>query len=465
MEQQAPFESSPLLGDAARLSRPELEALQLSKLKQQIARLYKNSAYYRDRMKQAGLTPDDITSIRTFTERFPTTNKADFLKDQNEHPPFGERLSIDRNEVALVNMTGGTSGQGQEIYGRTHRDIHQLGYLHALPWYFAGLRRGQIAINCVPSGGLTTGGWGPAEGFRIIGATAFNAGGTLSTDALIDLMVRIGDVNFIYASTNYLHTLTEAMLKRGISPKDSFPNMRGLFIAAEGYPLEWATKIETHWNCRLQEGYGSTQCNGFGGSTCDNGVFGDYNGRGLIRLFEWEFLFEIIDPDTNQPTEPGERGELVVTTLSAQGSPTVRFRTGDSARYIPWDQVDDGRAWNAIPCGEISRLDDMMKIRGNNVWPSAIDAAIFSFAEVNEYAGRVFTENGKTQVLVRIALNDNALSMTENQKTNFLRSVQDAIKQKTNVKMQIEIAPRSALPEFTYKARRWTDDRQEGYQL
>ena len=197
-------------------------------------------------------------------------------------------------------------------------------------------------------------------------------------------------MNFIYASTNYLHTLTEAICRRGLEPKRAFPTLRTLFIAAEGYPLEWAERIEALWGCRLQEGYGSTQCAGFGGSTCADGAITPRGERGLMHLFEWETLFEVIDPATLDPVRSGETGELVVTNLSIEGSPVIRFRTGDSARFISHQDTGSGRAWNAIECGTIGRFDDMLKIRGNNVWPSAIDAAVFSFGEVGEYAGRVY---------------------------------------------------------------------------
>jgi phenylacetate-CoA ligase len=210
--------------------------------------------------------------------------------------------------VALVNMTGGTSGQGQEIYGRSQRDVHMLGYLHALPWFLAGLRPGHIAVNCVPAGGMTTGGWGPGEGLRIVGATAFHVGGNLSTEAAIDLMLQIRDINFIYASTNYLHTLTQSLQRRGVVPKEAFPNMKGLFIAAEGYPISWAEQIQEQWGTTLHEGYGSTQCAGFAGSTCEHGVLKDGQ-RALIRMFEWETFFEFINPDTMEPARSGETSE------------------------------------------------------------------------------------------------------------------------------------------------------------
>jgi phenylacetate-CoA ligase len=459
-----PFAESARLARLAAMTRGELEALQLRKLRRQLTRLQRSSTYYARRIEQARIDPETVT-LDAFRDAFPFSNKADFLADQTEHPPFGQRLGIPREEVALVNMTGGTSGQGQEIYGRSQRDIHTQGYLHALPWYMAGLRPGDVAFNCVPAGGLTTGGWGPGEGLRIIGATAFHVGGTLSTDAKIDLMQRIGEVNFIYASTNYLHTLTEALLRRGLEPKRAFPTMRTLFIAAEGYPLEWAQRIQALWGCRLQEGYGSTQCAGFGASTCADGAVTDAGGRGLMHLFEWETLFEVVDPATLRPVASGEVGELVVTNLSIEGSPVIRFRTGDAARFIACGDTGFGRPWHAIECGTIGRFDDMMKIRGNNVWPSAVDAVIFAGRDIAEYVGRVYTsEEGKTEVEVRVAFADH-VPADPAVRQRLLDQVRAAIKDKTNVWMTVVAVQRSELPEFTYKARRWKDERQQGYRL
>jgi phenylacetate-CoA ligase len=461
-----PFVDSARLARLAALSRAELEAIQLGKLRRQLARLNATSPYYRRRLESAGIEAESLASLDTFRARFPLSTKADFLADQNEHPPFGLRLGIPREQVALVNMTGGTSGQGQEIYGRSQRDVHVQGYYHALPWFLAGLRPGDVAINCVPAGGLTTGGWGPGEGLRIIGATAFHVGGTLSTDAKIDLMLRLGGIHFIYASTNYLHTLTEALMRRGLEPKRAFPMLRTLFIAAEGYPLEWAERIEALWGCRLQEGYGSTQCAGFGASTCAEGVFGSAGGRGLMHMFEWETLFEVVDPNTLEPVRSGETGELVVTNLSIEGSPVVRFRTGDSARFIAHQDTASGRAWNAIECGTIGRFDDMLKIRGNNIWPSAVDAAVFSFGEVAEYAGRVYTsEDGKTEIEVRVAFTETAARLDASDRARLVEAVRTIIKERTNVWMTVTICARDELPEFNYKARRWKDERQQGYRL
>lgn len=460
-----PFAASPLLARFAGMSRADLEAHQLARVQALCARLYAQSDFYRERMDAAGLMGGEVDSLDRFAKAMPTADKKAFLADQQSAPPFGRRLGVPRDQVVHISMTSGTSGQGQEIYGRTQRDVHMLGYLHALPWFMGGLRKGDTAINCVPAGGMTTGGWGPGEAIRILGATGFHLGGNLSTDAKIELMLKLGGIHFIYASTNYLHTLTEALLAKGITPREAFPGMHGLFIAAEGYPLEWAAKIEEHWGCRLQEGYGSTQLNGFGGSTCAAGVFGRDGARGLIRLFEWEHLIEIVDPQTLAPVAPGEVGEMVVTNLSVEGSPAVRFRTGDAARFVPYTEAGGG-AWHAIECGTIGRFDDMMKIRGNNVWPSMIDAAVFAHNEVGEYTGRIYTsESGKTEIEVRVAVAEHRTDLCAEDRARLLKSVREAIKQRTNVWMDVCEAPRSEFGEFAYKARRWKDERQQGYRL
>jgi phenylacetate-CoA ligase len=242
--------------------------------------------------------------------------------------------------------------------------------------------------------------------------------------------------------------------------------LRTLFIAAEGYPLEWAERIESLWGCRLQEGYGSTQCAGFGASTCADGVIAPGGGRGLMHMFEWETLFEVIDPTSLEPVSSGETGELVVTNLSIEGSPVVRFRTGDAARFISHHDAASGRAWNAIECGTIGRFDDMLKIRGNNVWPSAVDAAVFSFGEVAEYAGRVYTSpDGKTEIEVRIAFTETAAGLESAAHARLLDTIRTTIKERTNVWMTLVACARHELPEFNYKARRWKDERQQGYRL
>ena len=452
------------LGPLERMSREAMLDLQFRKLKRQLERLHRTNAYYRAKLDAARVQPGDIRTLEDFRRRIPLSTKADFLRDQEEHPPFGSRLGVPRDEVVLVNLTGGTSGQGQEVYGRTNADIAMQGYFHTLPWFMAGLRAGDIAINCVPAGGLTTGGWGPGEGFRIAGATALSAGGALSTDQKVALMARFGEIHFIYASTNYIHTLSEAFRARGVTPAERFPMMKALFAVAEGYPMAWARAIEHFWGCPLHEGYGSTQGAGFVSATCERGVVRADRERGLMHIFDWHNVIEVVNPETGEPVAPGEEGEIILTNLDLRGSPVLRFSTRDRARWFPHDACGCGRAWACIEAGTVGRYDDMMKIRGNNVWPLAIDQAVFAHPEVAEYVGRVYVDPAaRTEVEVKIALKPEHQSAGGEELQGLVERIRTAIKRATNVSMEVRVVPRSELPTFTYKARRWSDERQAGY--
>ena len=160
---------SPTLARYDKMSRAELESLKLAKVRRLMRMAAERNPFYRDRFAAAGVDVDKIDSLEAFSAAVPTCTKADFLRDQQESPPFGRRLGVPRESVVLLNMTGGTSGQGQELYGRTNHDVAMQGFLHYLPWFLAGLRPGDLALNCVPTGGFTTGGWGPPEGFRVAG--------------------------------------------------------------------------------------------------------------------------------------------------------------------------------------------------------------------------------------------------------------------------------------------------------
>lgn len=444
------------------LTREDLRALVLDRLQRQLARVHDHSAFYREKLRGAGTRPAQVKSLDDFARAVPTSNKADFLRDQQAEPPFGTRLSVPESAVALVNMTGGTSGQGQEIYGRTHHDIALQGFLHYLPWYMAGLRPGHTALNCVPQGGLTTGGWGPPEGFRVAGSIAVNAPMAFNTEAKVDLALRFPSLNFIYASTNFLHTLSDALRRRGLAPARSFPGMKGILIAGEGYPAAWAHAMCESWGCTVHEGYGSTQGAGFIAATCTRGAAREDGKPGHLHVFEWENYVEVIDPMTGRQVAPGEEGEIVLTNLSVLGSPVIRFATGDKARLLPSASCGCGRAWACLEAGTISRYDDMMKIRGNNVWPATVDGVVFAHPDVAEYVGRVYVDDqGRTEVEIRFATKSGAADGST--VDALAAAMASEIKSKTNVSMRLRAVPRSELPTFEYKARRWTDERKQGY--
>jgi phenylacetate-CoA ligase len=212
----------------------------------------------------------------------------------------------------------------------------------------------------------------------------------------------------------------------------------------------------------VHEGYGSTQGAGFIASTCDGGAI--RNGRrGAMHVFDWHNLVEILDPETLRPALPGEEGEIVLTNLDIVGSPVIRFRTGDKVRVV--DPADPActRPWTAFEAGGMGRIDDMMKIRGNNIWPAAIDQVLFRTKAVSEYAGRVYTdETGRTEVEIRLALGEGASDLDDARLRALLDGFRNDIKQATNVNMALRVVDRNELPNYDYKARRWKDERKEG---
>jgi phenylacetate-CoA ligase len=444
-------------------SREQIEQLQLKKLIHQLDYIYNTNEFYRQKMKDAKVFPDKIKTIGDFTKRMPLSTKLDLLKDQEANPPFGKRLGVPREKITCINLTGGTSGMGQEIYGRTYADINHLGTSHYLVWYLAGLRKGDVAVNCVPSGGLTTGGWGPPEGIRMVGATPIHLSGVTGSEGRVKLLQRFKVINFMYSSVAYLNRLTQVVKDMGLDPRKEFPGLKSIYISAEAFPLEWGILMEEFWGAKLHEGYGSTQALGWCATTCENGAIVDKS-RGVMHCLEWRNVIELINPETGEPAKEGEEGEIIITNLDVEASPLVRFSTRDKARELEMGTCSCGRKWLALEAGTVTRYDDMLKIKGNNVWPVTVDEVTFSHKEIAEYKGTVYVdEKGREVALIEFAYKPEYKNLPKAEKDTLISGLRTKIKEKTNVLMDFKEVERSALPEFEYKARRWKDLRQETF--
>jgi phenylacetate-CoA ligase len=209
--------------------------------------------------------------------------------------------------------------------------------------------------------------------------------------------------------------------------------------------------MEDVWGTVIHDIYGSTQLNLNYAITCKYGAVPDGQ-FGYYHLADYYALVEVLDKETDKPVRYGEWGEPVVTTFSRVAMPLIRFRSNDRVKLLPPGLCDCGRTSRALwEMGTISRYDDMIKIKATNVWPQAVDEAVFSFDEIDEYNGRVFiTDDGKKMAL------DNKLKAT------ILSKLREKIKEMTQVTMRIEEVPHGTLPRFEYKVRRWKDERVEG---
>jgi phenylacetate-CoA ligase len=211
------------------------------------------------------------------------------------------------------------------------------------------------------------------------------------------------------------------------------------------------------WGARLAEGWGATQTLGVAMATGGLGaveIGADGVGRrGKLYGIDHRCLIEVLEPHGDRPVEPGEFGEIVVTTLRTFGLPCIRFRMGDRVRLLsPAGQ--DGSPYSTYEAGSISRVDDMIKVRGMNIWPSAVDEIIIG-GPVSDYSGRIFTHaDGREAIELSVELADPVASPDE-----FASALSRRLKERVGVTMDIVLLPKGTIGEVQFKARRWRDER------
>ena len=185
-----------------------------------------------------------------------------------------------------------------------------------------------------------------------------------------------------------------------------------------------------------------------------------------MHLYEWHYFIEVINPDTGEHVGPGEPGELILTSLDWEASPIVRFSTRDRVTWFPYTACDCGLPFDYMEAGTIGRLDDMLKVKGQNVWPAQFDSVIFANDGVDEYQARVFIgDQGRDEIEIRIAFGPSLAHYSPQQKAAVLKQISDQIKEHTYLTATlVETAP-DDLPHYVGsegKPRRWKDEREQG---
>ncbi|MFQ5610557.1 MAG: phenylacetate--CoA ligase family protein [Anaerolineae bacterium] len=430
----------------------------MARLKRQLDYVYQCSPFYRMRFDAAGVSPGDVRSLADI-RRLPLLTKEDLLADQEGQPPYGARLCVSEDKIAMLILTSGTSGVGQEAYAMTRLDVEFGGSAWTNWYYRCGLRKGDQILLTWPLG-TNSGPQGAFLGAYKLGANTLPIAPYDSRSKLQTYLLKFNPAGIVVTPA-YLSHLTVLCEELGIDPKQQFRNLKAIMIATEAYPTSWAQRMESIWGTRLYELYGNTQQGGLAAGCCEAGVLTEDGGRGCLHLDEWSTLFEVIDPETHEPVAPGEVGELVLTNLFREGSPLVRFRTKDRVRFLPHTSCTCGRPTDCIEAGTVARYDDMMKIRAQNVWPEAVDSLILAHPEIEEYQGRVYVDDrGREQVEVKIEFKVGLL--TEEAKRRLLNNLTAELRRGVGISMDLSEAPAGSLERFVFKTRRWTDERKKG---
>ncbi|QXO94505.1 phenylacetate--CoA ligase [Methanospirillum purgamenti] len=417
----------------------DLQKLQYKLLKTLVYRVYSFSPFYHQRMKEAGVHPDDINSLADIT-KLPFMYK----KDLRDTYPDGMIMS-EQEELVRYHVSSGTTGK-PTVVGYTKNDIYNWTESLARALTSAGLGRGDV-MQVSYGYGLFTGGLGLHYGAERIGATVLPTS-VGNTERQIELMQDL-KVTAIACTPSYLLHMGEVAEKMGISIKND-TLLRKAVVGAEPWSEQMRIRIKDSLGVDAYDIYGTSELSGPLFCECEYQqgfhVWGD-----LIYP-------EILDPDSQEPLPPGERGELVVTMLQKDGLPIIRYRTGDvtAIREEP------------CPCGRThprlerlsGRVDDMLIIRGINVFPSQIEHALLGIPEVAEhFMIEVDRIGALDEMLIKVELAKEAFSDKISDLMRTRRHVEKILKSALNVQVSVELTEPGTLPRFEGKAKRVIDKR------
>lgn len=426
------------------LAPQERDAFILAKIQKTMQWAYERSPFYRKRWSSAGLEPGDIRSLADF-ERVPTISKADLRADQADNPPFGSYLCVDVADVKRIHGTSGTSGR-PTAFAWTRRDMDAIAEDHARIMWSFGLRPSDsVFIGSILS--LYVGSWGALMGAERLGASVFpfGAGVKGQTQQALSWIDQMRPTAF-YGTPSYALRLAETARTLGLDPRKL--GFRIMFFSGEpGAGIPATKKL-------IQETF-SAIC-------IDSGSMGEMtpwmnlcecSERTGMHLWQDIVYTELLDPATWRRVPYGARGTPVYTSLDRECQPMIRLVSGDFAEWTD-APCPCGRTYPRFPYGVIGRIDDMLVIRGENVYPSAIEEAIRGF--VGELSGEfeiiVRKERHMDELIVRIEHPGDTSG-------GYGEKLAAAVRAKVGLRPTIEFCDPDSLARTDLKSRRVRDER------
>lgn len=395
------------------MPREQLAALQLRRLRDTLENAYGNVPAVRRKFDAAGVRPGDLSTLDDVA-KLPFTQKTD-LRDNY---PFG-LFARPMEQVARVHASSGTTGKAT-VVGYTLQDLDNWADLVARSLYAAGVRPGDIVHNAYGYG-LFTGGLGAHYGAERVGATVVPISGG-ATERQVDLIRDFG-ASVLCSTPSYALAIAEVAEQQGVDLRQS--RLRVGMFGAEPWSTAMRSEIESRIGLRAVDIYGLSEIMG-------PGVACECEHRNGLHGWEDHFLFEVIDPETGMPLPEGQAGELVITTLTKQALPMLRYRTRDITR-VTRERCDCGRTHARI-LRITGRNDDMLIIRGVNVYPSQIEAVLVGRERLAPHYQLVVTREG---ILDEVAIEVEALPGVPPE--DFARVGKDLVHQ---VKVHVGISTR-----------------------
>ncbi len=425
------------------LPRPALEALQLKRLKSTLARVYANVPFYRASFDKAGLTPDDVTSLEDL-QKLPFTYK----QDMRDSYPYG-LFAVPLEDIVRIHASSGTTGK-PTVVGYTQKDIDTWADLMARTLVTAGAHKGDIIHNAYGYG-LFTGGLGAHYGAERLGASVIPISGG-NTKRQIMIMQDFGST-VLTCTPSYALFLAEAAAEEGIDICRL--NLRVGIFGAEPWSESMRGEIEEKLNLTALDIYGLSEIMGPGvAQEC-------FEGKNGLHIWEDHFIAEIIDPASGECLPAGQKGELVITTITKQGIPLVRYRTRDITS-ITYEPCICGRT-HARLARMSGRSDDMLIIRGVNVFPSQIESILVRSEGVEPHYLLIVDRKENLDTLeVQVEVGERLFSDEVKVLQRLSRTIEKEIKDMLGVTCTVRLVEPKTIQRSEGKAKRVIDNRKIG---
>lgn len=418
------------------MDQAELEDLQLRRLKSTVERVYKNVPFYHHKLKEAGTLPQDIRGRKDLA-RLPTTRKASL----RENYPFG-LFAVPREEVVRVHASSGTTGK-PTVVGYTAKDIETWSDMMARAFVMVGVEKGDIFQNAV-NYGFFTGGLGVHYGIERMGAMAVPSG-VGNTERQLEIMQDFG-VTVLHCTPSYALYLAETAKAKGVV--DRLKLRIGCF-GAEPWSDEARRELEEALHIKAYDSYGLSEMMG-------PGVAFECQEQDGLHIWEDHFLVEILDKN-EEPCAPGEPGELVITSLTKEAMPLLRYHTGDVTYFLE-EKCSCGRTSRKLH-RFLGRADDMLIVRGINVFPSQIEDVLVSIPEIGNYFQVVVDRprHGLDEISIQVEMKNEAFTGELADLSRVQRKVEEKLKSVLNVRSRVELVEKGTIPRTAGKSRKVVD--------
>jgi phenylacetate-CoA ligase len=421
-------------------TREEIRKQQLQLLKERVKFCYENTEFYRKSFKSAGISPSDIKTLED-AQKIPFTVKDD-LRDNY---PFG-MVAVNLEDIVEIHASSGTTGN-PVVGAYTPNDMDVWAELMARSLYATGVRKQDVIHNAYGYG-LFTGGLGFHYGAQKIGSTIIPVSGGM-TQRQIKLMKDLGST-VLCCTPSYAIYLAEAMDKEGVDPRKDLKIRMGHF-GAEPWSERIRERIEKDLGVEAFDIYGLTEL-------CGPGVSVECPEHNGLHIWEDHFLIETIDPKTGEVLPAGEEGELVFTPLTKTGLPLLRFRTRDIS-VIETEKCECGRTHSRMMRIR-GRSDDMLIIRGVNVFPSQIEYVIMGFPELAAQYQIILDRPGALDVFtIKAELTEQTAKSSQEEQNKLMLRIRQKVNNITGISPIVELVKPGEIPRSVGKAKRVLDMR------